>query len=247
MRAVDVQLQTGQISEVVEVEVAAVAVKTVGAEIAGLVTGEQARELPLNGRNFLQLTLLQPGVTAQQGLNTKDKGLAGGSDVSVSGGQTTGNLWMVDGANNNDVGSNRTILVYPSVDAIEEFKIQRNNYGAEFGAGRRRPDQPGDARRHATNSTAAATTTRAATSGTRPDYFLKQQGQDAAPLQWDDFGAHPRRSDPQGQAALLLLVRVEQGQAQQRARVTGPVRRPSAPATSAARAPSAPTRFRSIR
>ena len=36
--------------------------KTVGAEIAGLVTGEQARELPLNGRNFLQLTLLQPGV-----------------------------------------------------------------------------------------------------------------------------------------------------------------------------------------
>ena len=39
----------------------------------------------------------------------------------------------MDGANNNDVGSNRTILVYPSVDAIEEFKIQRNNYGAEFG------------------------------------------------------------------------------------------------------------------
>ena len=66
-------------------------------------------------------------------MNSRDKGLAGGSDVSVSGGSTTSNVWTVDGANNNDVGSNRTILVYPSVDAIEEFKIQRNNYGAEFG------------------------------------------------------------------------------------------------------------------
>ena len=42
-------------------------------------------------------------------------------------------MWTVDGANNNDVGSNRTILVYPSVDAIDEFKIHRNSYGAEFG------------------------------------------------------------------------------------------------------------------
>ena len=59
--------------------------------------------------------------------------VGGRPDVSVSGGATTSNLWTIDGANNNDVGSNRTILVYPSVDAIEEFKIQRNNYGAEFG------------------------------------------------------------------------------------------------------------------
>ena len=56
-------------------------------------------------------------------LNIKDKGLLGGSDLSVSGSAVTSNLWTVDGANNNDVGSNRTILVYPSVDAIEEFKI----------------------------------------------------------------------------------------------------------------------------
>jgi len=133
VRNVDVQLAPGGVTEVVDVEVAAVAVKTVGADVSGLVTGEEARELPLNGRNFLQLTLLQPGVIATEGLNTKDKGLAGGSDISVSGGSTTSNLWLVDGADNVDHGSNRTILVYPSVDAIEEFKIQRNNYGAEFG------------------------------------------------------------------------------------------------------------------
>ena len=133
VRAVDVALQTGDISEQVNVEVAAVSVKTVGAEIAGLVTGEQVRELPLNGRNFMQLTLLQPGVTSTEGLNTVNKGLQGGSDIAVSGGSTTSNLWLIDGADNVDHGSNRTIMVYPSVDAIEEFKIQRNNYGAEFG------------------------------------------------------------------------------------------------------------------
>ncbi len=132
-----------------------------GAEIAGLVTGEQVRELPLNGRNFLQLTLLQPGVTATEDLNTVNKGLLGGSDISVSGGSTTSNLWLIDGADNVDHGSNRTILVYPSVDAIEEFKIQRNNYGAEFG-------QAGGAQvnlvtRGGTNcSTAARTTSSAA-------------------------------------------------------------------------------------
>ena len=91
------------------------------------------RELPLNGRNFLQLATLMPGVSAPDTLNVKDKGLLGGSDMSVSGGDVTANIWTVDGANNNDVGSNRTILVYPSLEAIEEFKILRNSYGPEFG------------------------------------------------------------------------------------------------------------------
>ena len=186
-RAVDVQLQTGDISEVVDVEVAAVAVRTVGADVSGLVTGTEARALPLNGRNFMQLTLLQPGVSGIDGFNTQDKGLAGGSDVSVSGGSTTSNLWTVDGANNNDVGSNRTILVYPSVDAIEEFKIQRNNYGAEFG-------QAGGAQvnlvtRGGTNEfhgSAYYFARRDELNST--DYFLEQAGRENPPLKWDDFG-----------------------------------------------------------
>jgi hypothetical protein len=133
VRSLDVQLTTGEVSEVVTVETPAVSVSTSGGEVSGLITGEQVRELPLNGRNFLQLATLMPGVSAPDFLNVKDKGLLGGSDLSVSGGAVTANLWTVDGANNNDVGSNRTILVYPSVDAIEEFKIHRNSYGAEFG------------------------------------------------------------------------------------------------------------------
>jgi hypothetical protein len=186
-RAVDIQLTTGDVSEVVNVEVPAVAVKTVGADVSGLVTGQEVRALPLNGRNFMQLTLLQPGVTGIDGLNTVDKGLSGGSDVSVSGGSVTSNLWTVDGANNNDVGSNRTILVYPSVDAIEEFKIQRNNYGAEFG-------QAGGAQ---INLVTRGGTNEFHGSGywfgrrdelNSTDFFLKQSNQEKAPLKWDDFG-----------------------------------------------------------
>jgi hypothetical protein len=133
VREFDVELATGELTEQVSVEASAIQVKTIGGEVAGLITGQQVRELPLNGRNFVQLALLMPGVSAVDGFNTKDKGLMTGVDMSVSGGSVTANLWTVDGANNNDVGSNRTILVYPSVDAIEEFKIHRNSYGAEFG------------------------------------------------------------------------------------------------------------------
>jgi len=132
-RAVDFQLEAGNVSETVTVEAAAQAVRTIGGDVSGVITGEQVRELPLNGRNFLQLATLMPGVSAPDFLNVKDKGLLGGSDLAVSGGGVTANLWTIDGANNNDVGSNRTILVYPSVEAIEEFKILRNSYGAEFG------------------------------------------------------------------------------------------------------------------
>lgn len=132
-RDIDIELSPGNLTENVNVIAESTPVKTSGGDVSGVITGQQIRELPLNGRNFLQLATLMPGVSAPDFLNVKDKGLLGGSDLSISGGGVTANLWTVDGANNNDVGSNRTILVYPSVDAIEEFKILRNSYGAEFG------------------------------------------------------------------------------------------------------------------
>src|SRR6266571_2390084 len=132
-REVNIELAPGSVSETVSVVAESTPVKTVGGDVSGVINGQQIRELPLNGRNFMQLATLMPGVSAPDFLNVKDKGLLGGSDLSISGGGVTSNLWTVDGANNNDVGSNRTILVYPSVDAIEEFKILRNSYGAEFG------------------------------------------------------------------------------------------------------------------
>jgi hypothetical protein len=131
--AVDFELSAGDINETINVEASSTPVKVLGGDVSGVITGEQVRELPLNGRNFLQLATLMPGVSAPDFLNVKDKGLLGGSDLSVSGSDVTANMWTVDGANNNDVGSNRTIIIYPSLEAIQEFKILRNSYGPEFG------------------------------------------------------------------------------------------------------------------
>ncbi|MDP9267972.1 MAG: carboxypeptidase-like regulatory domain-containing protein [Acidobacteriota bacterium] len=129
----DIVLQPGAADQQITVEADQVQVQTESGDLSGLINGQQVRELPMNGRVFVQLTQLMPGVSSAEGLQTDKKGLVAGVDMSVSGSGATNNLFLVDGANNNDVGSNHTILIYPSVDSIAEFKVQRNNYGAEFG------------------------------------------------------------------------------------------------------------------
>jgi hypothetical protein len=187
VRQVDVKLTVGEITDEITTAASAIVVETIGGEVAGLITGEQVRELPLNGRNFLQLTLLMPGVSAPEGFNTKNKGLLTGSDLSVSGGATTANLWTVDGAANNDVGSNRTILVYPSLEAIEEFKIHRNSYGAEFGGGG--GAQVNLVTRGGTNDFSGSVFYFARRDGwNEANALLKEANQPKAPLDRDDYG-----------------------------------------------------------
>ena len=130
---VNVALKVGAISETVTVEASPVEVETTSGELTGLIRPNQVSELPLNGRNFMQLITLIPGVAPAEAFSVTNKGLKGASDVSVSGSPSNGNQWLVDGANNNDTGSQRTILIYPSTESIQEFKIERNSYGAEFG------------------------------------------------------------------------------------------------------------------
>lgn len=128
----DVQLKTGQATETVEVTAENVQIQTTTAEESGTVTGEQVRELALNNRNFEQLILLQPGVANQ----LPDKvgfGLANNTSISVNGARTGANNYTVDGADINDSGSNGTLLNTPSIDAIQEFTLERSNYDAAFG------------------------------------------------------------------------------------------------------------------
>ncbi|HKG98325.1 MAG TPA: hypothetical protein VKA97_10940, partial [Pyrinomonadaceae bacterium] len=88
---------------------------------------------------YAQLALMVPGVSpvTQSGAGgafaTRGTGLNSGVDMSVNGNQSNSNLWTVDGVNNMDVGSNRTLLVFPSVDSIQEFRVERNSFSAEFG------------------------------------------------------------------------------------------------------------------
>jgi len=127
------KLEAGTVNETMVVEASAIQVQTTTAAVGETVEGTQVRELPLRGENFMNLVTLSPGVSTAQSFNGTDKGLGGGSDFSVNGNPYTNNLFLVDGVNNNDVGSQRTILVYPSVDAIAEFKMVRNSYGPEYG------------------------------------------------------------------------------------------------------------------
>jgi hypothetical protein len=130
---VPARLEIGQATESVTVEATAIQVQTTSSEMGEVVSGEQASELPLNGSNFVQLTQIEPGVSHVNNFSTVNKGLIGGVDFSVNGNPVTNNLFLIDGAPNNDVGSNRTILTYPSVDAISEFRMLRNSYGPEYG------------------------------------------------------------------------------------------------------------------
>jgi hypothetical protein len=128
----DVQLKAGKISETIEVTAENTAIQTTTAEESGTVTGDQVRELALNNRNFEQLILLQPGVANQ----LPDKvgfGLANNTSISVNGARTGANNYTVDGADINDSGSNGTLLNTPSIDAIQEFTLERSNYDAAFG------------------------------------------------------------------------------------------------------------------
>jgi hypothetical protein len=129
----DIALEAGQVTETVQITADAVQIESQSGTVGEIVSGEQVRELPLNGRSFVQLTQLQPGVSAANNFDSKSKGLFGGVDFSVNGNSAQSNLFLTDGANNNDTGSNRTILLFPSIEAIAEFKSLRNSYGPEYG------------------------------------------------------------------------------------------------------------------
>jgi Carboxypeptidase regulatory-like domain/TonB-dependent Receptor Plug Domain len=129
---VNVALETGNVQESVTVTAGAPLVKTETHTVEGLLTGEQIREMPLNNRNFAQLTQVVPGVSSTQGSTVSFGGLSTVA-ISVNGGRTTAINWSIDGARNVDTGSNNTLFNYPSVDAIAEFKILTNSYDAQFG------------------------------------------------------------------------------------------------------------------
>lgn len=109
----DAKLTVGARSETIEVTATANQVETNNGELSGVIQSGQVAELPLNGRNFMELLTLVPGVAPAEAFSITNKGLKGASDVSISGGSSNANQWLVDGANNNDTGSQRTILIYP--------------------------------------------------------------------------------------------------------------------------------------
>jgi hypothetical protein len=131
---VDTTLLVGKVtSEVVVEGSAAGQVETQSSELAGTITGKQISQLELNGRNFAQLVTLIPGVSNQSGQDEGTVGVAGNVLYAINGGRTEYNNWEVDGGDNMDNGSNGSLNVYPSIDALAEVRVLTSTYGAQYG------------------------------------------------------------------------------------------------------------------
>ncbi len=127
---VDLTLSIGEVTEVVEVSAAALQLQTDTSTVASTVDNKKVVELPLNGRSFTQLTILMPGAVAGAGALTAFQ--TSGTAVSISGLRSEANNYTLDGVNNNE-SFFKTYGLQPSIDAIQEFKIQTNITSAEFG------------------------------------------------------------------------------------------------------------------
>ncbi len=123
----DLRLEVGGANEQVVVEAQAAGVETVNPTLGQSVTSRPIVNMPLNGRNVLDLALLQPGVTED---NPDDGG--NGQGFNVGGGRSDSVTYLLDGGLNNDLVSNG-VVYNPNPDSIAEFRILTSNYTAEYG------------------------------------------------------------------------------------------------------------------
>ena len=128
---VDMDLTVGEVTDVVEVQAGAVTLDTETASMGQIVSQRQVTQLPLNGRNFLQLLFLNGGTVETNGEQGGMRQGAGNA-ISINGARPTSNNYLIDGTSNTDtaLGTPSAIL---SIDAIQEFKEQTGTYSAEYG------------------------------------------------------------------------------------------------------------------
>src|SRR5256714_7259993 len=189
---VNLNVEVGQVSETVTVTGESEQVETRSGDVSSLISEKQVTELPLNGRNYAALVLMVPGASPTNGAgggatNVRGTGLDSHVDLSVNGNQSNANMWTVDGVNNMDVGSNATLLVFPSIDSIKEFKVERNSFSAEYGQAQgavvNLVTKGGGNQFHGTlfeflrNDALNAT-----------DVFLNKAGQPKQPLRYNNYG-----------------------------------------------------------
>jgi hypothetical protein len=125
----NIQLELGSISQQVNVEAASTQVETTSMQLGGTLESKFITDMPLNGRNWIQLQQLQPGVV---GASDRFGTGSGGTNFSTNGGQTQQNSFLINGTDSNDLPINAA-LVIPSPDAIGEFQLITNTINPEYG------------------------------------------------------------------------------------------------------------------
>src|SRR5215510_12564333 len=136
---IDLELQVGQVGETVQIDGTAPLLESQSSVLGSVIQERQVQDLPLNGRNFVQLAILGPGVSgASYGMRgtimsgTRPDDLRPGTELFVNGNRESSNNYLYDGIDNND-RLTLAIVVRPAVEAIKEFKIQTNLFSAEQG------------------------------------------------------------------------------------------------------------------
>ena len=131
-----VKLEVGAVSETITVTGASPLVQTSSSELGTTVNEEQIRQLPLNGRNFVSLTRTVPGVVRGiPGANIDGAGSLAwraSASFSANGQRPRDNNYILDGVDNNETWL-QTVVIFPAIESLDEFKLQTSTYSAEFG------------------------------------------------------------------------------------------------------------------
>ncbi len=138
-RVIDFTLKPASVSATVEVSATEVAVETTNPTLGQVITAEEVADLPLNGRNFVQLATLTPGTTQSTSpvsfftnAASSEAATRGAFSLSVGGSREQSTDWLLDGNDNNQLDEGG-IAIFPDMDDIQEFKVLTYNYSAEYG------------------------------------------------------------------------------------------------------------------
>ena len=138
-RELNFTMSPASVTATVEVSATEVAVETTNPTLGQVITAKQVADLPLNGRDFVQLATLTPGTTQESNPGSfftsaasSEVAARGVYSLSVGGSRAQSTDWLLDGLDNNELTAGG-IAILPSIDAIQEFKVLTYNYSAEYG------------------------------------------------------------------------------------------------------------------
>jgi hypothetical protein len=136
---IDFTLAPATVGSEITVEANSVAVETTNPTLNQVIHSEQVADLPLNGRNFVELATLAPGVSQGDqpgdffgGGSSSETSIRGTFSLSVGGSRENRTDWLYDGVDNEELTSG-AIAVVPSIDALQEFNVLTSNYSVEYG------------------------------------------------------------------------------------------------------------------